>query len=172
MGQMGVWRIQESIQCRWKVWLQLGNNLHTSPTLKLSKQTAQSTRLHPLLSAAAASSYTKQGRFLRSPMLSPPNILFVLFVFCPCSVTSLLSPLKALPTMQTWIITKIAIPTNNMIKEITISITIILPGFHSLGTQPFCFPSNLEGSDSDKICFLPKDNKLKLGSNNHRLQQR
>jgi len=129
MGQMGVWRIHESIQCRWKVWLQLGNNLHTSPTLKLSKQTAQSTRLlHSLLSAdaVAASSYTKQGRFLRSPMLSSPNILFIPLMFCPCVVpssSSVLFPLKTLPTMHTWITTKIAMPTNNMIKEITISIT-------------------------------------------------
>lgn len=134
MGQMGVWRIHESIQCRWKVWLQLGNNLQKSPTLKLSKQTAQSTGLlNPLLSsdadAAAASSYTKQGRLLRSLMLSSPNILFIPLMFCLCRVpsSSVLFPLKTLPTMQTWIITKIAIPTNNMIKEITISITVILP---------------------------------------------
>jgi len=32
-----------------------------------------------------------------------------------------------------------------------------------------CFPSNLEGYDSDKICLLLRDNKLKLVSNNHRL---
>ncbi|CAJ1975158.1 unnamed protein product [Sphenostylis stenocarpa] len=43
--------------------------------------------------------------------------------------------------------------------------------FTFTGTQP-SFPSILEGSDSDKICMLLGYNKLKLGSNNHRLLQR
>lgn len=134
MGQTGVCRIHESIHCTWKLWPQLGNNLHTSPILKFSKQTAQSTRPQHPFSLHAFSSYSKQGRFFRLPTLLPPNILFMALMLRWVNSSSLLLlfPVKALPTTQTWMTIKIAIPIKSMIKEITISIIWFWPNFHSL----------------------------------------
>ena len=64
-------------------------------------------------------------------------------------MSALLSSLvKALPTMQKWIETRIVIPTNNITKEMTISITI--------GCNYHSFRCNL---------VLAGEKKLRQGSN-------
>lgn len=126
-GQMGVFRSQISIHSAWKLWLHTGNNLHLSPAMKFSKQTAQSTGLLPFFSLHLKS---KLGNFSISSrdmlLLLSPVLLLLPFV----------NPLlKALPTIQVWIITRKPMPTNNNATDITIVICrsrleLTLDSFH------------------------------------------
>ena len=120
IGQMGVFNSHESMHWEWKKCLQFGNNLHLSPFLKFSKQTAQSTGLLLAFSSATAL-YSKQGSFFSSSWDIPRPPLPPLWTIAPFPYALL----KALPTIHTWITIKTAIPTNNNTKDTTISMTIV-----------------------------------------------
>lgn len=97
----------------WKLWLHWGNILHLSPTLKLSKQIAQSTGVLVPFSLAWK---MKQGSFSISSLDMDMLVL-------PLSAMLMLSLLllNSLTSTQIWIRTRTPTKTNSDSTDITIA---------------------------------------------------